>query len=777
MVKSQEGQPVASLRPRALSAVACLGWALAIAAATAMSRSVAFSDNSFSLFWPAAGIGVALLLYYGLSALLPICIGITGWATFALGTSATALIGANVAALIGPLVAWLLLRAEFASLAVDPDRYPSAFIQRKTIIAFLKIEALVAAPIAAIVGVGAFVALGKLSITQAPIATLAYFAVELCGAAFFAPIAWSLLHVESWSDLPVTIGEYCRSQSAILITTAAFLLVSVAAIYGGHRELVDGLMYTLLPLLALSAVRNASVQTHWTLMVCALAVLSVRAMMIDPALASATHSVDEKRVELFGSSFFLTMTAIAIHLLVAIVRERADAFEKLSESQYIDAGSNLLNLKGLHRWFPSTLQPQNGSGSARLTLIGVHLINNQAVQQLSGAAAAANIDAMAAQVLKTAIPEYRWACLGEGEFAALGSNEQDVAGVCQKLQTRLSGTGYSGNSVGGLAPLAKPVWAVAALTAPCESSPPLEALLLSLSDALDQATKLQRPIVQTLEGHEYLLQRESVGIEESVRSAIDNGRVEIFAQPIVRNVDSSVTLQKIEVLARFLDREGHVMQPGPAFAAAIRQGLMPALDNLMIQKTFAWFAIHPRQLDQLQTCSINLSAGSLSDADLVRRLELLLNQYRLPSEKFTFEITESELIGNLEVAQQVVSRIRELGFKVALDDFGTGLATFDYLKRFQVDSIKIDGRFIANLDRNITDQAIVSSIVRLANEMKLETVAEYITSAEIHQLVRELGVHESQGFAIGKPAPLSSWFEATTALGETMKLHIVHSND
>jgi EAL domain-containing protein (putative c-di-GMP-specific phosphodiesterase class I)/uncharacterized membrane protein YecN with MAPEG domain len=772
MVHSKEGQPIALSKPHSLNAVACLAWALGIAIATAVSRGAAFSDNSFSLFWPPAGIGLALLLYYGLVAVIPISMGITIWALFFVGATATALIGANVAALIGPLAAWLLLRSEFVELRTDHDPSGAAFVQRKTIIAFLKVEVFVAAPLAAFVGIGAFVALDKLSLHQAPLATLAYFAVELCGAAFFAPVAWSLLHVKSWSKVPATLGEYCKRQSGMLLTTLAFLIVSILAIYSGHLELVDGLMYTLLPLLALSAVRQASVQTHWTLMLCALAVLSARAMMIDPALASATQSVDQKRFDLFGSSFFLTMTAISIHLLVAIVRERADAFEKLNESQYIDAGSNLLNLKGLHRWFPSALKQQTGSAS-RLTLIGVHLINKQAVQQLSGAANAARIDKMASQVLNSALPEYRWACLSDGEFAALGVNEPHVVEVCQKLQTRLSGTGYG---VGGQAQFARPVWAIAALTVPCESSPPLEALLLSLSDALDRATKLQRPIVQTLEGHEYLQQRESVGIEESVRSAIGSGRVEVFAQPIVSNSGANQPLQKVEVLARFLDHDGHVMQPGPAFAAAIRQGLMPALDNLMIQKTFAWFAANLERLNQLQSCSINLSAGSVGDADLIRRLELLLNQYRLPAEKFTFEITESELIGNVEVAQQVVRKLRELGFKVALDDFGTGLATFDYLKRFEVDSIKIDGRFIANLDRNITDQAIVSSIVRLANEMRLRTVAEYVTSTEIHALVCELGVHESQGFAIGRPAPLSSWFEATTALGETMKLHIVHSN-
>jgi EAL domain-containing protein (putative c-di-GMP-specific phosphodiesterase class I) len=95
---------------------------------------------------------------------------------------------------------------------------------------------------------------------------------------------------------------------------------------------------------------------------------------------------------------------------------------------------------------------------------------------------------------------------------------------------------------------------------------------------------------------------------------------------------------------------------------------------------------------------------------------------------------------------------------VAIDDFGTGVATFDYLKRFQVDFIKIDGTFVRALQQGELDRVIVESMVNVAKCLGVRTVAEFVSSAELYELVTTLSIDESQGYALSEPQPLDHWF-------------------
>jgi EAL domain-containing protein (putative c-di-GMP-specific phosphodiesterase class I) len=122
------------------------------------------------------------------------------------------------------------------------------------------------------------------------------------------------------------------------------------------------------------------------------------------------------------------------------------------------------------------------------------------------------------------------------------------------------------------------------------------------------------------------------------------------------------------------------------------------------------------------------------------------------------EVTESMAMTDLNSAAQTLSGLRSLGCQVAIDDFGTGMATFDYLKRFPVDTIKIDGSFIQPLMQGEgVDQVIVESMVKVAQSLKLSTVAEYVSSPGLRDAVTALGIDESQGYAVSAPLPLHTW--------------------
>lgn len=156
--------------------------------------------------------------------------------------------------------------------------------------------------------------------------------------------------------------------------------------------------------------------------------------------------------------------------------------------------------------------------------------------------------------------------------------------------------------------------------------------------------------------------------------------------------------------------------------------------------------------------AINLSAQSLSDASL---WTFVLEQFLLTGvdpAMITFEVTETGIIDSLDVAKNFMKHCRQAGSRIALDDFGTGLSSLSYLKQFPLDTIKIDGGFIRTLLLNPLDQAIVRSIGDIARSLGAETVAECVENDETIQMVRELKVDWIQGWATGRPVPLSSVF-------------------
>ncbi|MGL4712448.1 MAG: EAL domain-containing protein, partial [Shewanella sp.] len=118
------------------------------------------------------------------------------------------------------------------------------------------------------------------------------------------------------------------------------------------------------------------------------------------------------------------------------------------------------------------------------------------------------------------------------------------------------------------------------------------------------------------------------------------------------------------------------------------------------------------------------------------------------------EITETAAVSQLEQATRLLDVLRPLKCKLALDDFGAGFSSFAYLKRLNVDFVKVDGQFIVNICKDLADQAIVKSICQLGKDMGFDVVAEFVESTDIGFKLRELGVDYAQGYAINKPMPL-----------------------
>lgn len=238
-----------------------------------------------------------------------------------------------------------------------------------------------------------------------------------------------------------------------------------------------------------------------------------------------------------------------------------------------------------------------------------------------------------------------------------------------------------------------------------------------------------------------------------LRKSLEENRFELYAQPIVE-INALTTAKHFELLIRMRDESNHVIPPNLFIPAAERYGLMPLIDRWVIKKAFeqarsfnaATFGLH---------FAINLSASSLSDPTLWVYIADQLESTGLSPTGFTFEVTETALIRNLENARAFLVKARTAGSRVALDDFGTGLSSLSYLKQFPLDSIKVDGAFIRHLLQNPLDQAIVSAMSKIAQSMGAHTVAECVEDSATIEMLLEMNIDYIQGWATGKPQPLT----------------------
>lgn len=236
-------------------------------------------------------------------------------------------------------------------------------------------------------------------------------------------------------------------------------------------------------------------------------------------------------------------------------------------------------------------------------------------------------------------------------------------------------------------------------------------------------------------------------------NALEDGRLRLFGQQIHRLGRPWEQSRRIEVLARLIDCDGKTIAPAEFISAAERFGMAARLDGWIINTALSGFA-HALQGKDGVTLAFNLSAQTLSDPHLWDVVDRMVSATGVCHSNLAFEITETAAITNFDAAEQFVHNARERGCGVWLDDFGVGLSSFDYLRRFPLDGIKINGSFIDNIAVSKFDRAIVSSINSIANTAGYDLVAEKIETVEALNVLQELEVSSGQGYLLHRPEPL-----------------------
>lgn len=211
-----------------------------------------------------------------------------------------------------------------------------------------------------------------------------------------------------------------------------------------------------------------------------------------------------------------------------------------------------------------------------------------------------------------------------------------------------------------------------------------------------------------------------------------------------------------EILLGIRGERGESVAPSLFIPAVERWQRSHEIDLWVLAQSFAWIRAHRPLFDATGGFSLNLSALSLANPDILTWLHAELGRGDLPTHKIGFEITETTAIDSYSNAQEFIRQIRRYGCTFALDDFGSGFASYSHLKNLRLDALKIDGSFVKEIGNSLADLAMVKSMNEIGHSLGMKTIAEYVESTLILNRLREIGVDYAQGYVIHKPQPLQA---------------------
>ena len=246
--------------------------------------------------------------------------------------------------------------------------------------------------------------------------------------------------------------------------------------------------------------------------------------------------------------------------------------------------------------------------------------------------------------------------------------------------------------------------------------------------------------------------RRNTEMSDVILTALNERRVYLAYQPIVTDVDAAHA--KYECLIRMAGEGGKEI-PAPAFIpAAEKLGLVHLLDRRVLE--LATMALTRAQDIEL---AVNVSWETVKDPVWAEGYLSHLRAHRHLADRITVELTETQVVDTIEASVEFVSQIKELGCRFAIDDFGAGYTSFRNLKALDIDVLKIDGSFVSGVSQSRENQFFVRTLLDLARNFEMKTVAEWVDNDADAMLLKALGVDYLQGFHIGKPEPKPQWSE------------------
>jgi EAL domain-containing protein (putative c-di-GMP-specific phosphodiesterase class I)/integral membrane sensor domain MASE1 len=714
--------------------------------AAELSRLFSLPDQQLSALWPPAGIFLGSLLVLGWRALWLLVPVMLAWS------------------LLWQQVHWFFAFSFVTGMALGSS-LATVLIQRQSRNQFKKISLKFMLSLyvqGAVVGSGLASLLGALGFWVASAGNqdfvfhdvwLVYWGFEAMGVVLFTPLVLMVL-LKGWRFFIKVWMDFKRPELLIwLMLALGASLTTLLLETSGFSIYATALAYAFFPLLCW-LVMTARIET------------SVLLLPVFVGLFVAFVLLGWGGVQLVadiqGLVRLLLQVAVMVvlaQLIAAINAERGQLtvlFRRQAREDYLTGLDNERELnRDLQKWIVS-----QSAQHTRLTvpapwLVYVDVLDFEEIGDLIGFEGSHNLEQQIARQLKVLRQaDEQLARLGPGRYAlTLGKR------TALEMELLLAGTYQALNDQEFTSDQQATRIRVALGAIPLDGELDTPARYLS---AAHQASLLARQrserIYQAHQSKTLIAKRQELAQKfESLKRALPENRLLLFAQAIQPIQEPSERLS-FEILLRMQGPDGAIVPPGEFLPAAETFGFMLEIDHWVIRNTLQSLANEPQWLALTDKCGINLSGASLSSPDLVNYIDSQLQATGVPAHKLSFEVTETETIRDAALAARLITQLRDLGASVALDDFGTGLATFDYLRSYEFDYLKIDGAFIRNLETSRVDQSMVKATCEVAQSLGLKTIAEFVEGESLVARLRDLGVNYAQGFGIGRPIPLAEFF-------------------
>lgn len=240
-------------------------------------------------------------------------------------------------------------------------------------------------------------------------------------------------------------------------------------------------------------------------------------------------------------------------------------------------------------------------------------------------------------------------------------------------------------------------------------------------------------------------------IVSNIDRAIREKWIAAYYQPIVRASDRTVC--DYEALARWIDPEEGFLSPADFIPYLEDAGIIYKVDLFVLEQLLEKIRAQKEAGREVVPHSINLSRSDFETCDIFEEIRKRVDAAGIDHSLVNIEITESVIGSNFAYMNEQVNRFRDNGFAVWMDDFGSGYSSLDVLQSIRFDLIKFDMSFLSKIDEGENGKIILTELMKMASQLKLDTICEGVEKEEHARFLREIGCSRLQGYYFGKPAP------------------------
>lgn len=573
---------------------------------------------------------------------------------------------------------------------------------------------------------------------------------DAIGMVLLTPILVSLDKWKNWRWLNLTKAF----ELAIYFFSLILFLSIVFEVVPSYSNLAIPSLFAL-PIVIWSVFRFPAHMTY-------LAILVIASFSI---LATAYHQgpffVKDLNVSLIRLQLFLFTISLTSYILMSylnaqqkVIKHLNQAKENLDYMAYHDALTGLGNRSALLKTLKMMIGSNARSGIDKSALLFIDLNNFKVINDSLGHALGDKVLIEVAKRFTSVVRESDFVCrYGGDEFLVLLNNiknQKDVIKTVGKLITSLESAicnhngqaVYIGSSIG------------IALTP--DDSEQAEDLIMFADSAMYKAKQQGN--------NSYFFHTKSLNVEASrifkiesnLRKAIVNNEISVVFQP--KYLAKSYKLMGAEALIRWHSKALGEVSPVEFIPIAEFNGLIVPLGAYVLKEAVRAAKGWQSYSDTPLTVAVNVSFKQFRQNDLVNLIKSVIKQEDIAYHLLDIEITEGILFQD-DTAKKSLDALSELGVSISMDDFGTGYSSLSYLKKFPIDTIKIDKSFIMDLENNPNDEILIRSIIYMAKGLGMEVVAEGVTTKKQLQFFEEQGGDIIQGYYFSEPVNNDDFIE------------------